>query len=103
MLRFRKSIWFIMTGLFLINGLGFLSATPEVRIKDIGYIEGIRENQLVGIGLITGLAGKGDSSSSEILKRSISNILNNFGFNSGVDAWNGYTNLTMGIEFDIKC
>ncbi|MCD6121012.1 MAG: flagellar basal body P-ring protein FlgI [Spirochaetales bacterium] len=80
MLRFRKSIWFIMTGLFLINGLGFLSATPEVRIKDIGYIEGIRENQLVGIGLITGLAGKGDSSSSEILKRSISNILNNFGF-----------------------
>jgi len=26
--------------------------------------------------------------------------LNSFGFNSGVDAWSGYSNLTMGIEFD---
>lgn len=26
--------------------------------------------------------------------------LNSFGFNSGVNAWNGYSNLTMGIEFD---
>lgn len=80
MLHFRRFYKFIGISLFLLNVLSLLSATPSVRVKDIGYIEGIRENQLVGIGLVTGLAGKGDSSSSEMLKKSISNILNNFGF-----------------------
>ena len=31
------------------------------RIKDIVDIEGVRENQLVGYGLVVGLAGTGDS------------------------------------------
>ena len=80
MFHFRNNSKYLLIGLFLLQGLNLLPAAPEVRIKDIGYIEGIRENQLVGIGLVTGLAGKGDSSNSAMLKKSISNILNNFGF-----------------------
>jgi flagellar P-ring protein precursor FlgI len=55
-------------------------AAPTVRIKDIASIQGLRENQLVGIGLVTGLAGKGDSSNSTMLRNAIANLAANFGF-----------------------
>ncbi len=68
-----------LTFLFLLLGL-LVSAAPTVRIKDIAYLRGVRENQLVGIGLVTGLAGRGDSSNSELLKSAIANLVANFGF-----------------------
>ena len=37
------------------------SASREARIKDISSIEGIRDNQLVGYGIVVGLQGTGDS------------------------------------------
>ncbi len=49
------------------------------RIKDIAVVRGVRENQLVGVGLVTGLAGKGDSTNSAITKRSVANLLDAFG------------------------
>jgi flagellar P-ring protein precursor FlgI len=55
-------------------------AVPSVRIKDIADLQGIRDNQLVGIGLVTGLAGRGDSQNSELLKAAIANLVSNFGF-----------------------
>jgi flagellar P-ring protein precursor FlgI len=55
-------------------------AVPTVRIKDIADLQGIRGNQLVGIGLVTGLAGRGDSQNSELLKAAIANLVSNFGF-----------------------
>lgn len=54
-------------------------AAPSVRIKDIANIQGIRENQLLGIGLVTGLAGQGDASTSVLLQRTLSNFINSFG------------------------
>ncbi len=45
--------------------LAFLSAIcaaqAEVRIKDISSLRGMRDNQLVGYGLVVGLSGSGDS------------------------------------------
>ncbi|MFA5263330.1 MAG: flagellar basal body P-ring protein FlgI, partial [Opitutaceae bacterium] len=38
------------------------------RIKDVTLIEGGRDNQLVGYGLIVGLAGDGDSNSQTTLR-----------------------------------
>jgi flagellar P-ring protein precursor FlgI len=58
-------------------------AVPAVRIKDIADLQGIRDNQLVGIGLVTGLAGRGDSQNSELLKAAIANLVSNFGFRIG--------------------
>ncbi len=57
----------------------FTFAAPSVRIKDIANIQGIRENQLLGIGLVTGLAGQGDASTSVLLQRTLSNFINSFG------------------------
>ncbi|OGI01625.1 MAG: hypothetical protein A2Y25_05650 [Candidatus Melainabacteria bacterium GWF2_37_15] len=36
----------------------------KVRIKDVTHIDGIRENQLVGYGIVVGLPGTGDNSRS---------------------------------------
>ena len=53
--------------------LGLLAATPAaaqpVRIKDIADIEGVRENQLVGYGLIVGLNGTGDKLRTAVFTR----------------------------------
>jgi len=37
-----------------------LPAGAEVRIKDIADVEGIRDNQLIGYGLVVGLNNTGD-------------------------------------------
>jgi len=44
-------------------------------IKDIANIQGVRDNQLVGYGLIVGLNGTGDSSSSQFTRQAISSML----------------------------
>ncbi len=43
------------------------------RLKDIAYIEGMRENQLVGYGLVVGLNGTGDKGKATL--QSITNML----------------------------
>ncbi|MCX6977945.1 MAG: flagellar basal body P-ring protein FlgI, partial [Verrucomicrobia bacterium] len=48
------------------------------RIKDLTIVEGGRANQLVGYGLVVGLAGKGDSKLSYTVQ-SIANALQRFG------------------------
>jgi flagellar P-ring protein precursor FlgI len=48
------------------------------RIKDLTLVEGGRDNQLIGYGLVVGLAGDGDSSSVAVL-RSVANALQRFG------------------------
>jgi len=68
----------LAVALFLLGVSAF--AVPTVRIKDIADLRGIRDNQLVGIGLVTGLAGRGDSQNSELLKAAIANLVSNFGF-----------------------
>ncbi|MBN2735531.1 MAG: flagellar basal body P-ring protein FlgI [Spirochaetales bacterium] len=60
-------------------------SVPQVRIKDISYLKGVRDNQLTGIGIVTGLTGKGDSSSSVMLQESVSNMLAHFGVNISPD------------------
>ncbi len=71
--------------IFLFLILTFSEATPNVRIKDIAYLSGMRENQLLGIGLVTGLAGRGDSSNSKLLKSAVSNLVAHFGFDISPD------------------
>lgn len=48
------------------------------RVKDLTLIEGGRDNQIVGYGIVVGLAGDGDSNAATTL-RSISNILARYG------------------------
>ena len=50
-----------------------------MRIKDIAAVRGIRGNQVLGLGLVTGLNGKGDSSASPLLRSSLSSLVSSFG------------------------
>ncbi len=50
-----------------------------VRIKDIADIKGVRQNQLVGYGLIVGLEGTGDGKKSVFTTRAVSNMLEKMG------------------------
>ena len=54
-------------------------------MKDLTIIEGARENQLVGYGLVTGLAGTGDGKVTQTVQ-SIANALQRFGINVPAEA-----------------
>lgn len=57
---------------------GIAEAQVEVRLKDIGRIVGVTTNQLIGYGIVTGLAGTGDRS-AELRDRSLANMMSHFG------------------------
>jgi flagellar P-ring protein precursor FlgI len=52
-------------------------ASP-IRIKDLGKLQGWRENGLVGYGIVTGLAGTGDSPSNRTTRQALSNVFAQF-------------------------
>lgn len=57
--------------------------SAPARIKDIVDMEGIRENQLVGYGLVVGLNGTGDSlNNSPFTKQSLQSMLERLGVNT---------------------
>jgi flagellar P-ring protein precursor FlgI len=67
----------------LLLGLVTSVAHAQVRIKDITDIQGIRNNQLVGYGLVVGLNGTGDSLNNSIFtKQSLIGMLERLGVNT---------------------
>ena len=54
-------------------------ANTGVRLKDIGHIQGIRSNQLVGYGLLVGLNGTGDTSATSFTFQSVVSMLERLG------------------------
>jgi len=55
----------------------------EVRVKDIADLEGVRENQLVGYGLVVGLNGTGDKLDNAVFTReSLVGMLERLGVNT---------------------
>ncbi|RVZ42108.1 flagellar basal body P-ring protein FlgI [Helicobacter pylori] len=60
--------------LWLIFVLAFHKLSAE-KIGDIASVVGVRDNQLIGYGLVIGLNGTGDKSGSKFTMQSISNML----------------------------
>ncbi|WP_157215386.1 flagellar basal body P-ring protein FlgI [Flavisphingomonas formosensis] len=56
-----------------------LATGGEVRIKELGRFLGWRDNALVGYGIVTGLAGSGDSPRSGATRQALSNVLSRLG------------------------
>jgi len=54
-------------------------ATHVVRLKDISSVEGVRDNPLIGYGLVVGLKGTGDSQQTIFTNQTLGNILNRMG------------------------
>jgi flagellar P-ring protein precursor FlgI len=49
-----------------------------LRVKDLGKVQGWRDNVLVGTGIVTGLAGTGDSPGNRATRQALSNVLSQF-------------------------
>ena len=65
--------------IFLISVLTFLSSiVTAARLKDIASIRGVRENQLIGYGIVVGLKGTGDGK-SEFTSKSMARMLDKLG------------------------
>jgi len=67
--------------LFTMSALSAMApAVGDVRIKDISSFEGVRENHLIGYGLVVGLLGTGDKlNSSPFTRESIKGMLERLG------------------------
>ncbi len=55
------------------------SPLPATRLKDLVTLEGMRENQLIGYGLVVGLAGTGDRRQTIFSAQSLTNLLERMG------------------------
>jgi len=64
--------------IFFLLLLTITSLNAE-KVREIANIIGVRENQVIGYGLVVGLNGTGDGSSSEFTIRSLSNLLQTVG------------------------
>lgn len=53
----------------------------DVRIKEIARFRGIRPNQLMGIGLVVGLSGTGDTKKTAVMTSIVSNLFKDFSIN----------------------
>ena len=73
------SRWLPLTLLALLLGGLAPPATAE-RLKDVATLAGVRDNQLVGQGLVVGLDGSGDQTSQAAFTvQSVLNMLGNMG------------------------
>ena len=60
--------------------LAHLWGVPSgTRLKDLVSIEGVRDNQLVGYGLVVGLAGTGDKTQTVFSAQSLTDLLARMG------------------------
>ncbi|WP_207262452.1 flagellar basal body P-ring protein FlgI [Desulfovibrio sp. Huiquan2017] len=80
----------VLAALFvlLVLYLAFVLAPGEARaarLKDIASFSGVRTNELVGYGLVVGLAGTGDGTSSTFTMRSMANMLEKMGVEANPD------------------
>jgi flagellar P-ring protein FlgI len=68
-------------------GLLLAGAAQAERVKDLASVQGVRQNQLVGYGLVVGLDGTGDQTSqAPFTVQSIKNMLMRFGVTIPPDA-----------------
>jgi flagellar P-ring protein precursor FlgI len=76
----RFSLWIFA---FVVSLTAASSCLAGSRIKDIVQFEGVRENKLVGYGLVVGLAGTGDTlRNAPMTQQSLESMLERLGVNT---------------------
>jgi flagellar P-ring protein precursor FlgI len=65
--------------MILLSALPAVAGSREVRLKELVSLEGVRDNQLVGYGLVVGLNGTGDKRQTLFTAQSLTNILQQMG------------------------
>jgi len=86
-LNIKTSNIFLSLVIFLLLSLLISPITlsqnqnPIVKVGNITRIQGVRDNQLIGYGIIMGLAGTGDSNRSQATIQSVANMMGEFSIN----------------------
>ena len=82
MRRVRPARFFQVASALLALALSAAPACATSRIKDLANIEGVRQNQLIGYGLVVGLNGTGDTLNNiPFTKQSLQAMLERMGVN----------------------
>lgn len=69
----------ILISLLLFFACHAAAQMHQVRIRDVADVEGVRENQLIGYGLVVGLAGTGDRQQTYFTVQTLANMLQRMG------------------------
>lgn len=78
--KLRYAISFICLCLFVnLSFVSVVNAEVKVRVKDIADVEGVRDNQLIGYGIVVGLSDSGDDADAIFTVQSIVNMLERMG------------------------
>lgn len=78
--RVHRNMMIVCALFFITAFLLFMAGMADAaRIKEMGYINGARSNQLIGYGLVTGLSGTGDKSNTIFTNQSLANMLETMG------------------------
>ncbi len=104
----KAKLFFILA----IFSLAFNIVYPQ-RIKDVAYLSGENSEQIIGYGIVVGLAGTGDSYRSSFTIQSVTSMLKRFGITvpqtdlktknvaAVIVTATLNSNLKMGAEFDV--
>src|SRR6201995_3216209 len=75
-------VWGVVCATLVALALSAIPAGATSRIKDLANIEGVRQNQLIGYGLVVGLNGTGDTLNNiPFTKQSLQAMLERMGVN----------------------
>ncbi|HEX4322504.1 MAG TPA: flagellar basal body P-ring protein FlgI [Acidobacteriaceae bacterium] len=68
-----------VAGSLLLQSSGIAEANRQVLVRDITSVEGIRDNMLVGYGLVVGLSGTGDRQQTIFTVQTLANAMQKMG------------------------
>lgn len=75
-----KPAFLLLAALLLLSPLAPSPASAqEVPLKGLGRFDGWRDNALIGYGIVTGLAGSGDTRRNEVTRQALRNVLSRLG------------------------
>lgn len=60
---------------FMAAWVAFMAPAHAARVKDISHVQGVRDNQLMGYGLVVGLDGTGDMGQAELTAQTTASML----------------------------
>jgi flagellar P-ring protein precursor FlgI len=78
--RLSVCLSFALAAAVLLTGSPAVWArdSDSIRVKDLGRMHGWRDNALVGYGVVTGLAGTGDSPTNRTTRQALANVFSQF-------------------------
>ena len=92
---------FYIFGMLMCSGLIFLTGFAKAdRLKDMTSIAGVRSNQLVGYGLVVGLAGTGDGN-AVLTQQAMQSMISQFGVVTNASDMNGKNAASLIVTADL--